>query len=317
MAKKMDWFRLYPEIRRDPKIRRLDPTTRWLWITILCIASDSPERGRLLISKDLPYIVEDIADEAGMEVNLVAEGVKTLEKYGLIECAEGVYFIPKWEERQYDNPSSTPSATRERKRKSRQKQEQEQQSHDDVTTVSRVSHDIETENRVQNTELNKVVVVEQTGGSSFPSKMNDENFARAYRAFESQFYQAVNDVQVGELGRFIDLGMDPELIEEAIQITRKKSKDLGYFWGILEKCEQQGLLTMKSFQEAKQQQRIRQQGGQAYRKTDLPEYVAKQPQSNQGTVSVLNPEKKKEAARLMLALGEITKQEFDAEWGVG
>lgn len=111
MAKKMDWFRLYPEIRRDPKIRRLDPTTRWLWITILCIASDSPERGRLLISKDLPYIVEDIADEAGMELEDIKVGLGKLHAINfIVQDNLGVYSINNWDVYRPDVPYDRPPA---------------------------------------------------------------------------------------------------------------------------------------------------------------------------------------------------------------
>lgn len=315
----MKWFRLYTEARNDAKLRHLTDLEHRIWFNLLCFSAEQEERGTIPVKNRYLLAVE----VAGGDDETLGRTIEKLQMLDIVEVSEDSVVFSHFAERQYDNPSDHPSKVAQRvaKHRAKKKNEEKTKSNDNVTKSNETDTDTDTD-----TESDKEIVVVVEGvkpdGSSAveshpPNPLPDPKFARAYRAFESQFYQAVNDVQVGELGRFIDLGMDPELIEEAIQITRKKSKDLGYFWGILEKCEQQGLLTMKSFQEAKQQQRIRQQGGQAYRKTDLPEYVAKQPQSNQGTVAVLNPEKKKEAARLMLALGEITQQEFDAEWGVG
>ena len=62
----MKWFRLYTEIRRDPKLRRLPVSYRWVWITILCIARESPRPGWLLLRRDMPAQPADIADEANV-----------------------------------------------------------------------------------------------------------------------------------------------------------------------------------------------------------------------------------------------------------
>jgi hypothetical protein len=313
LGKKMDWFRLYPEIRRDPKVRRLNPEQRWLWISVLCIASDSPDRGQLLISKDLPYELQDIADEAAMDLETVTEGMKTLEKYGLVEQENGIYFIPKWEERQYDNPSDSPQAARERKRKSREKKKDSQPSHEYVTPVSRPSHDTETETETESdTEINKdvVVVEEQPEEMDSSTRMNDPKFAEAYKAIESQFFLAMNSIQTDELGRFIDSGIEPDLIKEAVTITRKNSKGIDYFWGILAKCVDEGLFTLQAFNEAKEQRKQRMQQNRGHPpkgKTDVPDYV--QDQLNRGHTSPdheVDEDQKKISQELLRALGEIS-----------
>ena len=34
----MKWVRLYTEITRDRKLRRHNPTVRWIWVGLMCMA---------------------------------------------------------------------------------------------------------------------------------------------------------------------------------------------------------------------------------------------------------------------------------------
>ena len=69
---KLPWLRLYWETRTDAKIARVCLKTQQpkvvvlgLWTILMCYAGESPDRGKLLISDDLPLTAEDIAFEAG------------------------------------------------------------------------------------------------------------------------------------------------------------------------------------------------------------------------------------------------------------
>ena len=35
------WFRFYVEAMRDPKMRRLSPAERWLWVAVLAACRES------------------------------------------------------------------------------------------------------------------------------------------------------------------------------------------------------------------------------------------------------------------------------------
>ena len=43
----MIWFKLHSEIRNDPKMYELDADQRWLFVCLLCVASESPQRGTI------------------------------------------------------------------------------------------------------------------------------------------------------------------------------------------------------------------------------------------------------------------------------
>ena len=173
----MQWFRFYSEAIRDTKLRRIArdvgqplPYVIGVWATVLSIASESPERGVLLVSKNIPATIDDISDAAGCNVS---ETFQKLLVTGLVTShvteGETVYSVASWEKRQYDTDSST-----ERVRKWRESQKNAQ-SQADETLQKRFSNapdtdtdtDTDTEKKqtttsaapIAKTTKNEVVVV--------------------------------------------------------------------------------------------------------------------------------------------------------------
>lgn len=130
----MKWFRVYSEIKDDPKILEMDDHQRWLWICLLAMASESTDRGTITNVRLRGLAASLRTDEARLldTLQLLAD----LEMIDYDEDARMIA-ITHWDDRQYDKPSNSPSATRDRKRKSRE-------SHADVTPC----HAIE-ENRIE------------------------------------------------------------------------------------------------------------------------------------------------------------------------
>lgn len=111
------WLRLYVEITRDLKIRGMKPEHRWLWVTVMCMASSSPIRGCLMVGS-LPASLDDIADEAALPVAKVRNGMAELERRELVERPDGVWMLTNWDARQFETDRSTErvKAFRERRR---------------------------------------------------------------------------------------------------------------------------------------------------------------------------------------------------------
>lgn len=143
----MRWVRLYTEITHDRKLRRLPATERWLWVTMLCLASKSPVPGTLLLSKDVPVTVDDLADAAAIPRDDVASGIENFKRQKMLEEDSGVYRLINWDKRQFVSDSST-----ERVRKHRGKRGQ-----DDETLQKRYSNVTVTppEYRVQSTDTDQ------------------------------------------------------------------------------------------------------------------------------------------------------------------
>jgi len=116
----MDWFRFYSEAISDKKLRRIARTTNQapatvigIWTILLSIASESPERGRLLLSAGVPATDDDIADLAGCNVT---ETLLQLEEIGLITRCNDVLSITAWQKRQYTSDSSAERVKQYRER---------------------------------------------------------------------------------------------------------------------------------------------------------------------------------------------------------
>lgn len=117
------WFRMYSEVLHDKKLARVSFKTRQpkalvlgLWVTILALANDSPERGKLLISDGIPLTIDEILFEAGLNEGdsvIIDEFIQA----NMLTIEEGVVIVNHWQDRQFASDHS-----RERVRQYRERQ---------------------------------------------------------------------------------------------------------------------------------------------------------------------------------------------------
>lgn len=102
---KKPWFRLYGEMVRDVKLRRLTPGQRWLWVVILAAASDSPVRGVLMLTEAVPLGWDDLVDASGLKLKEVESGTDLMQELDMIDfdSEAKAWFVPQWSERQYES----------------------------------------------------------------------------------------------------------------------------------------------------------------------------------------------------------------------
>lgn len=110
------WFRFYTEAMRDPKIRRLKPSERWVWVTILSAARESPLSGVLMVSEAVPYSWDDLADYAGMKVKEIEVATDKMHSLGMLSFDQdlGAWRVTKWNDRQYESDSSAERVAKHR-----------------------------------------------------------------------------------------------------------------------------------------------------------------------------------------------------------
>jgi len=108
----MPWFRFYSEAVRDTKLRRIARKTDrpfaetvGTWAIILSFASESPQRGQLLLSDGNPVDPDDISDVAGCNAD---ETLQLLQSNGMITVTDGIICVSAWNKRQYESDNSTP-----------------------------------------------------------------------------------------------------------------------------------------------------------------------------------------------------------------
>lgn len=114
---KRPWFRFYVEAVHDRKLRRLPPETRWLFVSCLAAARQSPFPGYLLITQDDPLEVADLVDFACLTSRQVETGMEALSAAGVIAWDDefGCWWLPAWHERQFESDDSSERVAKARR----------------------------------------------------------------------------------------------------------------------------------------------------------------------------------------------------------
>jgi hypothetical protein len=87
---KLPAFQFYPgDWRRDPGVQALDHAAKGVWIDLLCMMHDSPERGRLVFPTGLAMPDAAIARNLGMPEAEWKQIRSTLISYGVASEDEG------------------------------------------------------------------------------------------------------------------------------------------------------------------------------------------------------------------------------------
>jgi hypothetical protein len=100
---KKPWFRLYVEMVRDAKLRRLTPAQRWLWVVVLAAARESPEPGWLWLAEGEHLTTDDLAQAAGTRHRETADGLAVMERLGMLTSTDTGWFVTGWWDRQYES----------------------------------------------------------------------------------------------------------------------------------------------------------------------------------------------------------------------
>lgn len=124
-SKSFPWFKVYGEILSDRKITRICATTKQpkavvigVWTTLLAIASQSPERGRLFISDGMPLTFEEIAFETGLQDEDCRGLIDAFAANNMLCLEDDCFAIVHWDDRQFSRDDS-----KDRVRKYREKRE--------------------------------------------------------------------------------------------------------------------------------------------------------------------------------------------------
>jgi len=120
------WFRLYSEMLSDRKLARAArlagcerATAVGVWVGMMCLASESSERGKLLLAPGVPFSGTDIAEEVGCGEETVAGLLDAFARLEMVAWEGDALAITHWGERQYESDKST---ARVRKHRARKKQ---------------------------------------------------------------------------------------------------------------------------------------------------------------------------------------------------
>lgn len=142
----VQWIKLKVGMFDDSKIKYIEAlperdTIITIWIKLLTLAGKYNEQGYIMLSENLPYNAEMLANEFNRPLNSVRLAIQTFQKLGMVEDV-GALRITNWEKHQnIEGLEKIREQNRLRKQKQREKQKQLPDSH----VTSRDSHATEEE----------------------------------------------------------------------------------------------------------------------------------------------------------------------------
>lgn len=107
----MDWFRFYNETIDDPKMRKLDDKSFRIFVFLLCLASESEDRGRIYEAE------EDIIWRLRIKEKDYHKAISILESLDIISFENNILIINNWNKRQFESDDTTKRVKRFRERK--------------------------------------------------------------------------------------------------------------------------------------------------------------------------------------------------------
>ena len=137
----MKWFKLYPEMIDDPKLRLLAFEDRWHYVALLCCKADG-------IQDEVDGLWEELLR---VKLGLVRDEFDNLKKRLLrVRLIDEDWNPTGWEKRQ---EAKDPKAA-ERQRKYREKQKKRNVTHN-VTATSQVEEEVEVEEEIKERQKRK------------------------------------------------------------------------------------------------------------------------------------------------------------------
>lgn len=105
MANNVDWIKLTTDMFDNQKIkelRRLPDGNNivLIWVMLLTMAGKCNAGGMIIISENIPYSIESLADELRFEIGTVKLALTALERFGMIHTEGECFVISNWYEYQ-------------------------------------------------------------------------------------------------------------------------------------------------------------------------------------------------------------------------
>lgn len=99
------WIKIVTNIFDNRKIRQIEKLPEAdaiiiIWFKLLCLAGDINENGLIMITKDIPYTDEMLANEFNKPITVVRLALEIFQKFNMIEIINNIYCVSNWEKYQ-------------------------------------------------------------------------------------------------------------------------------------------------------------------------------------------------------------------------
>lgn len=99
------WIKIATDIFDNRKIRQIEKmpdadAILVIWLKILCLSGVLNDHGYIMLTKDIPYTLEMLANEFNRPLTTVRMALSVFSSFGMIELVDDVYCVSNWEKYQ-------------------------------------------------------------------------------------------------------------------------------------------------------------------------------------------------------------------------
>ena len=240
----VSWIKLKVGMFDDSKIKYIEAlperdTIITVWVKLLTLAGKYNEQGYIMLSENLPYNDEMLANEFNRPINSIRLAMRTFEELGMVEEVRGAYKVKNWEKHQsLDSKSKHNEKNRLRQQRYRERQKQNQIGNNVTVTLRNDTEEEEEEERE-----------EEDKNKNREDRSNDV-FSKAINYVITFLDNNLTPYQMEQIGYAVDdIGEHAdEVIEIATDYTKEKGCHVGYLIQVLNNWAKENVKTKEDAQ---------------------------------------------------------------------
>lgn len=218
----------------DSKIKYIEAlperdTIITIWVKLLTLSGKYNEQGYIMLSENLPYNEEMLANEFNRPINSIRLAIQTFETLGMIEKVNGVIKVTNWEKHQsLDSKAKHKEKNKLRQQRYRERQKKLLEAKGNVTVTLRNDTEEEGEEEYKNKEEEKEAV-----------------FSSSIKYIIANLDDKLTPNQMEQLGFAIDdIGTNAfEVVKVGVEYTKSKSAHGGYLIKVLNNWAKENVKT--------------------------------------------------------------------------
>ncbi|HHW7956656.1 TPA: phage replisome organizer N-terminal domain-containing protein [Staphylococcus aureus] len=233
----VSWIKLKVGMFDDSKIKYIEAlperdTIITIWVKLLTLSGKYNEQGYIMLSENLPYNEEMLANEFNRPINSIRLAIQTFETLGMIEKVNGVIKVTNWEKHQsLDSKAKHKEKNKLRQQRYRERQKKLLEAKGNVTVTLRNGTEEEREEEKEEEYKNK--------------EEREAVFSSSIKYIIANLDDKLTPNQMEQLGFAIDdIGTNAfEVVKVGVTYTKSKNAHGGYLIKVLNNWAKENVKT--------------------------------------------------------------------------
>ncbi len=233
----VSWIKLKVGMFDDSKIKYIEAlperdTIITIWVKLLTLSGKYNEQGYIMLSENLPYNEEMLANEFNRPINSIRLAIQTFETLGMIEKVNGVIKVTNWEKHQsLDSKAKHKEKNKLRQQRYRERQKKLLEAKGNVTVTLRNGTEEEREEKEE----------------EYKNKEEEREavFSSSIKYIIANLDDKLTPNQMEQLGFAIDdIGTNAfEVVKVGVTYTKSKNAHGGYLIKVLNNWAKENVKT--------------------------------------------------------------------------